>query len=72
MTDLDTLYTEVRDGFLGIHTRLDQLNGRTREIEVSSAVFQNRLKLMERVIFGGLGVVLVAVLVALIRGITIG
>lgn len=28
----------VNNGIAGIHSRLDQLNGRTRKIEVSSAV----------------------------------
>lgn len=42
MSELDRLYELMDDGFKGVHARLDQLNGRTRENEKAIAVLQDR------------------------------
>lgn len=40
--DWDRLYDLLRDGFEGVHDRLDQLNGRTRTVENKVAVLEDR------------------------------
>jgi hypothetical protein len=36
--EFDQLHDMMREGFAGLNDRLDTLNGRTRKIEISSAV----------------------------------
>jgi hypothetical protein len=38
----DRLEARMRDGFDGVHTRLDHLNGRTRKSETAIAILQDR------------------------------
>ena len=38
----DRLYDLLKDGFDGVHNRLDQLNGRTRTVESKVAVLEDR------------------------------
>lgn len=42
MSELDRLYKLMDDGFNGVHSRLDALNGRTRENEQDIAVLKDR------------------------------
>jgi hypothetical protein len=40
--EFDRLYTLMKDGFDGVHNRLDELNGRTRGTERAIAVLEDR------------------------------
>ena len=40
--ELDRFYDTLRDGFAGVHNRLDVLNGRTRLTEQKIAVLEDR------------------------------
>jgi hypothetical protein len=40
--ELDQIHQTLRDGFAGIHERLDALNGRTRAVETEVAVLKDR------------------------------
>lgn len=40
--DLDRLYDLMEKGFHGVHSRLDDLNGRTRSAEQKIAVLEDR------------------------------
>ena len=42
MSDLTILHDTIRDGFQGVHDRLDLINGRLRQTEQDVAVLHDR------------------------------
>ena len=42
MSELDILLDTIQDGFRGVHTRLDAINGRLRSTEQDIAVLNDR------------------------------
>lgn len=49
--EFDRLHETMRDGFQGLHRRLDELNGRTRKTELDVAGLEPRVKSLEKDVF---------------------
>lgn len=47
----DRLYTQMDDGFAGVHSRLDELNGRTRTGEIETGKLGVRIEVIEKAKF---------------------
>ena len=64
MTEVEQLIvTMMRDGFAGVHERLDTLNGRTRTLELQVATNTEKLRARRSVsagVWGGVGIGLAA------------
>lgn len=57
--ELDRLYQTLDAGFSGVHSRLDELNGRTRKAENAIAILEDRGH--PAAWGGGLGAVIVGI-----------
>lgn len=51
--ELDRLYDTMRDGFAGIHARLDAINGRTHEHATDIASLKERIGSGKAAAWGG-------------------
>lgn len=47
LTHIEYLRTDVKDGFGGVHSRLDKLNGRVGELEKRESAHHERVKALE-------------------------
>lgn len=56
---LDERHAALMQGLKSIHERLDQLNGRTRQIEIDHAVLSDRAKRSATISWSSIGAVLV-------------
>ena len=59
---LDERHAALMQGLKSIHERLDQLNGRTRQIEIDHAVLSDRAKRSATISWSSIGAVAVGAL----------
>ena len=59
---LDERHAALMQGLKSIHERLDQLNGRTRQIEIDYAVLSDRAKRSATISWSSIGAVVVGAL----------
>jgi hypothetical protein len=51
-SEMERLYHTMDDGFRGVHSRLDQLNGRTLKGEIADAELRARIMIVENELAG--------------------